>query len=566
MKKKIAPFDTEAQDRFGCSVAIDGDVIVAGACYDDEMGVNSGSVYIFERNLGGPDNWGQVQPALTASDTAAGDYFGFRVALSGDTIVVGAPYKNNFTGSAYVFERSGSVWAESHTLATALPDISEESDRFGHAVDIDGDTAVVGAFGEWCDGTGWCGAAYVFGRTQADGWGQVRRVQGSILGYGRGFGYSLALSGDRLAVGAIGYFASTKVFFFERDHEGTDGWGETDILEASDTRPEDRFGAAVALAGDLLISGAPWSEPAGGHSGSAYLFERYPGLPDTWGRRAHSGGTSSTFYTNQIETPNWVPGAPSGLAAAPLNQTAVLSWDHAADAETPSPGLTYNLRIGTTPGGIEVMSPNADTATGQRRIVQRGNADHNTSWIIHNLEPGLYYWSVQAIDTAFAGGAFAAEQSFEILQPPSMSVAPFTSAVAGERVRIPLSLTTERNQIREVSFHLDYDEACLSFNSDDMDGDGIPDNVVFHLDAGFLPAVTFDPLRHDGELSISVSGATPADLLTDGGLATITLSTTCYPDTGSTQAAIGFAVSPEPGFRSPDRDYPPVMRGWQLWE
>jgi hypothetical protein len=96
-----------------------------------------------------------------------------------------------------------------------------------------------------------------------------------------------------------------------------------------------------------------------------------------------------------------------------------LHWDPANDAQTRSQGLTYNLRAGITPGGAEIVSPMADLGTGYRLQPQIGNVNHNTRWIIRNLSgktgaqgPSLrtVYWSVQAIDNAFAGSAFATEQ------------------------------------------------------------------------------------------------------------------------------------------------------------
>ena len=90
--------------------------------------------------------------------------------------------------------------------------------------------------------------------------------------------------------------------------------------------------------------------------------------------------------------------------------------------ETPSPGLTYNLRIGTTPGGSEMLSPMAAN-NGYRKLVQLGNVNHNLSWEIRDLQPNTtYYWSVQALDNSFAGGPWAEEEVFftgtPINEPP----------------------------------------------------------------------------------------------------------------------------------------------------
>jgi len=104
--KKLIASDGAALDDFGYSVSVSGDIIVVGAPVDD-IGINGnqGSAYVFERNRGGPNNWGQVKK-LTASDGAAGDQFGFSVGVSADVIVVGAVVDDNVRGSAYVFERN----------------------------------------------------------------------------------------------------------------------------------------------------------------------------------------------------------------------------------------------------------------------------------------------------------------------------------------------------------------------------------------------------------------------------------------------------------------------------
>ena len=120
----------------------------------------------------------------------------------------------------------------------------------------------------------------------------------------------------------------------------------------------------------------------------------------------------SRIYRNNNSTPNTPPDAPVNLSSTTSNTMVTLSWDTASDAQTPSPGLTYNLRIGTTPGGSEVMSPMAGR-NGYRRVVQMGNVNHNLSWQIKNLQPNTtYFWSVQAVDNSFAGGTWAEEETF----------------------------------------------------------------------------------------------------------------------------------------------------------
>ena len=120
------------------------------------------------------------------------------------------------------------------------------------------------------------------------------------------------------------------------------------------------------------------------------------------------------LYRNDRRISNTIPTAPAGLQASVQGRGVTLSWDDATDEETPAPGLTYNLRVGTAPGAVNVMPPLADAASGQRWVPGRGNVDHNTRWRLDNLRAGTYYWSVQAIDPSFKGSSFAEEGSFTI--------------------------------------------------------------------------------------------------------------------------------------------------------
>jgi len=143
------------------------------------------------------------------------------------------------------------------------------------------------------------------------------------------------------------------------------------------------------------------------------------------------GRSISRVYQNNGSTFNSVPAAPDGLTATLNSATSVtFAWTATSDTQTPSVGLNYNLRVGTTPGGSDVVgpmsfqNPPSSQTDGLRKIAQRGLVQ-GTSWTLENLTPGqTYYWSVQAIDTALAGSPFAAEGSFAIV--PDFGDAPDT--------------------------------------------------------------------------------------------------------------------------------------------
>ncbi|HWI56782.1 MAG TPA: VCBS repeat-containing protein, partial [Bacillota bacterium] len=132
-----------------------------------------------------------------------------------------------------------------------------------------------------------------------------------------------------------------------------------------------------------------------------------------------SGDTGTRLLRNNALTSNAPPAAPTSLQATVRSNAVVLSWGAASDANQAG-ALTYAVRVGTTPGGCQVVSPMADAATGLRRLPALGNAGECLSSFLLNLPRGVYYWSVQAIDNAFAGSAFAPEQVFPV-SPPVLS-------------------------------------------------------------------------------------------------------------------------------------------------
>jgi hypothetical protein len=171
-EQKIVPADLQAFDFFGWSVALDGNTAVIGNSSDDDPGEDGGSAYVYVFN--GAD-W-QLEAKLLASDGAAGDHFGVSVDVRGDTAIVGADQDGDngtWSGSAYVFQRQGGQWTEVQKLLPLTPSSYE---HFGAAVGVDGDIAVVGAYGG--PSQVFRGTAYVFRRTGLT-WQQEASLTGS---------------------------------------------------------------------------------------------------------------------------------------------------------------------------------------------------------------------------------------------------------------------------------------------------------------------------------------------------------------------------------------------------
>jgi FG-GAP-like repeat/Secretion system C-terminal sorting domain/Fibronectin type III domain len=133
-----------------------------------------------------------------------------------------------------------------------------------------------------------------------------------------------------------------------------------------------------------------------------------------------AGYYKSKVYKNNSITANTVPSAPTNLVATALKVSTVsFTWNKATDSKTPQNTLTYNIRIGTSAGGSNIVGPMASTSNGFRRVPAMGNAEMKSNgYKITGLAPGKYYWSVQAIDQAYAGGAWATEGQFYLLAAP----------------------------------------------------------------------------------------------------------------------------------------------------
>ncbi|HZJ72843.1 MAG TPA: FG-GAP repeat protein [Planctomycetota bacterium] len=378
--------NTEEGDEFGDAVAIAGDTLVIGAFGEDSAAsgvdgsqgnglTNSGAAYVFVRDGSG---WSQ-QAYLKASNPGSFDLFGHSLAISGDTIVIGAEQENGIagdSGAAYVFVRDGSTWTQQAYLKASNAD---PSDRFGIAVDVDGDTIVVGAFGEDSGATGVdgpqddesassSGAAYVFTR-QGEVWTQQAYLKASNTDDGDGFGMAVTVSGDTIVVGAPGEdCSSTGVNGHQTNNDaGSAGsayvftrtagsWSQQAYVKASNTSGGDQFGEAVSVSGDALVVGAGRENSAATgingnqyseallDAGAAYFLVRDGG---SWSQlayiKASNTGPDDTFgFSAQISGDLLVVGAYNESGSA----TGV---DGPDDDEAFQSGAAYVFDLGLDP-------------------------------------------------------------------------------------------------------------------------------------------------------------------------------------------------------------------------
>ena len=272
---KLVAGDRSGGDQLGFAVAIGENEVIAGAPRHNAGGLSSGAAYIFEQREGA--SW--VENAkLSDGETASEDQFGVSVAISSNFAISGAQQDDDIApnaGAAYIFERAGTLWLQRAKLTT---DDAKAGDLFGNAVAMDGQTVLVGAPG--VDDAGpEAGAVYVFVQV-GDEWIQQARLIGADIGIFDRFGSAVAVHENTAIVGTHGKDEvgadSGAAYVFVRNGAA---WTQQAKLTHRDAVPGDLFGFTVSVYGDNVLIGAHRSDAAGPDSGAAYLFTRNGG---TW--------------------------------------------------------------------------------------------------------------------------------------------------------------------------------------------------------------------------------------------------------------------------------------------
>ncbi|MEO5914551.1 MAG: choice-of-anchor D domain-containing protein [Luteolibacter sp.] len=296
---RLTATDGAAGDSFGLSVSVDLDTAVVGAPFDDLIsGSGAGSAHVFVRN---GSVWNAQGPELTASDGAGDDFFGYAVAVHGNTALVAAPLDDTDSGSdagsVHVFFRSGTNWAPQGTTLVASDGAA--GDNFGFCVSLDGDTAVIGSPNDDTSAGVDAGSAYFFFRSSGSWSQQGASVTPSVFAQEASFGASVSISGDTVLVGvpsddtSAGTDAGSASVFLRTNTS----WNRQAQLTAGDSPAYDYFGLSVSLKGDTALVGAPWDDTmAGADVGSAYVFVRSGSLWNQQARLSASDGASSDHF------------------------------------------------------------------------------------------------------------------------------------------------------------------------------------------------------------------------------------------------------------------------------
>lgn len=296
VEQKVTASDGTENSYFGSAAALNGSTALIGADGENNF---RGAAYLFNSSN---SNWSEGQK-LTANDGAAGDEFGYRVALSDDTLFVCAFTAtiggNTSQGAAYVFTQSNGTWSQSQKLTA---DDGGSFDNFGASVALDGSTVVIGANGATVGSNAAQGAVYIF--TESNGtWTQMQKLTADDGVAFDNFGLSVALQGSMILVGSpqatVGANAAQGAVYVFTESNGT--WTQTQKLTANDGAHNDSFGESVALNGSTALVGA-YNATVNGHpfQGAAYIFTE---SNDTWieeQKLTASDGTTNANFGNAV--------------------------------------------------------------------------------------------------------------------------------------------------------------------------------------------------------------------------------------------------------------------------
>ncbi|MCB8943691.1 MAG: DUF11 domain-containing protein [Ardenticatenaceae bacterium] len=370
---KLMAGDSSSGQRFGSYVDVEADTLVVGANENGLEGspiptAGPGSVYIFYRNQGGTGNWGEVRK-LTADDGANGDNFGVTVAINGDTVIVGAQLDNHSgltnAGAAYVFERD---WGGADNWGQVAKLVAADAggiDRFGIDVRVEGDIVAVGSVWDTHSSVSYAGSIYLYERNEGgmNNWGQIKKITASDPGNTDNFGHSIVFQDNVLITGAHRNndvaTNSGSVYVFARDEGGANNWGQVTKFLASDAMSNGVFGRAVNLADNILVIGARFTDSTVSDSGAAYFYIGNTNDPQDWqevGKLVASDASTGDEFGFEVAV-----GGGTAVVGAPLHDAggndagAVYIYDSvmsmelakAVVPEVAEPGdvITYSVQL-----------------------------------------------------------------------------------------------------------------------------------------------------------------------------------------------------------------------------
>ncbi len=376
--KRLVPAEPVTGGDGARSVAVSGDTVAVGEVSNTSL--EPGVVYIFERNLGGSDNWGEVIK-IQAPEDAERDWFGRGVATEGNTLAVAAPFDSNKAGAVWIFERDmggPDNWGAVRKVVSSKQSAGHQG-LFGLTMALDGDLLL--AYSVDTSLTDPESEVYFFERNQGgvNNWGETEMKPGAPTA--QEYAKTLAVNGDIVAIGlrsdSTNGVNSGAVSIYERDAGGAGNWGLVRRLQGAGS--EDHFGESVALTPDVLVVGA--TDHSEATSGQVRIYGRDKGGTDNWGLLTtlspYDGGGGDLFgFRTAIDEATVVVGAPR-----------IGEWDFGSAyifELLPSP-ICYSLALGHTGFGSDPLaSPSASSGCEDGFYVETEaitlTADPATDW------------------------------------------------------------------------------------------------------------------------------------------------------------------------------------------
>jgi hypothetical protein len=400
---KLTASDSTSSSNFGYSVAVSGNTVVVGV-------PNANAAYVFTEPATGWANMTQTAK-LTASDGTAKSEFGYSVAVSGDTVVVTAPDATGSIpgrpGAVYEFTKPTTGWASMTQTAKLAPTDGATGPWFGQSAAISGNTVVVGATGTAATGyanTG-PGAAYVFTKPSG-GWsdmGQTAILANSDSMPGDNFGCSVAIDGGTVAVGSTlgGNGGQGAAYIYSDPVSSWTNSIETAKLTAPDGTAKNLFGSSVSVSGNLVAVGA-WG--ANASQGAAYVFAE-PG-----------NGWTSTAQSAELTASDGAAGDNFGFSVSISGNIAVVTAPDAQIGANSKQGAAY---VFTEAGNAWAETDKLTAGDGTA-----GNLFGNSI----SISGGTI---VAGADNALGGQGAAYVQQLETANVSVQSIAPMLGPVAG---------------------------------------------------------------------------------------------------------------------------------------
>ncbi|MCP4346074.1 MAG: hypothetical protein GY795_11190, partial [Desulfobacterales bacterium] len=367
----VTVVETGDDGGFGIAVQPDGNIVVTGKSYNESYNINNIATVRYLSGNALPPEPDEVK--IAASDGSEFDYFGRSVSVSGDYAIVGSPGDDN-SGSAYVFKKDGTSWNQQ---AKIISDDRKTREYFGNSVSVSGNHAIIGAYGDDCNGN-FSGSAYIF-KKKGTSWSQKAKIIPSDGAAYDSFGSAVSISGKYAIVGAYGADDYSGSAYILKKH-GKD-WDIQAKLTASDGAAYDFFGRSVSISGRYAIVGAFMNDD---NRGAAYIFKR---KGNSWIQQAKitpNDGAEGRLFGSDVS----ISGNYAIVGAVGIFENSVYifkrdgtSWNQQIKITPDMPGILFGMSVSIS-RDYAVVGVNNYGGTGLTHIFKRDGADWNQELIL----------------------------------------------------------------------------------------------------------------------------------------------------------------------------------------